>query len=164
MGSLSSNEKGGSSTLNSPESKAVVFQPRQQKQIESILSTLETIENLGQKFSEQTGEDRSADMGATGAGAAGTAMSARAIAIANLPDLPIMQKELEKHIRSEVKRLSREAKRIASVGRPGAAFYLNELYSRIRRLNGLLWELLEASMDLVKRLFIRVFVDKQQII
>ncbi len=166
MGSLSSNEKGGSPTPNSLEIKAIVIQPRQQMQIEKLLGDLETIEAFRQRVSEQTGEDRSTDMGAAGvgAGAAGTAMSARAQAIANLPDLPIMQKELEKHIQNEVKKLSREAHRIASVGRPGAAFYLNELYARIRRLNGLLWELLEASMDLVKRLFIRVFVDKQQII
>lgn len=87
--------------------------------------------------------------------------SPRDIAIANLPPLAIMQQKLTTHIRGEVRTLRREAHRVTRVGKPGAAYHLNQLYARIRRLNALLSELLEASLDVLKRLFIRVFIDKQ---
>lgn len=94
----------------------------------------------------------------------GPVVSARDQAIAALPIPIIMQKELEKHIRTEVKKLRREAQRIARMNKPGAAYKLNMLYKRIRGLNALLAEMLEASYDVLKRLFIRVFIDRQPIL
>ncbi len=75
-----------------------------------------------------------------------------------------MQKQLEKHITTEVKKLRKEAMHIARLSRPGAAHRLNVLYARIRNLNSLLSELLQASYDIIQRFFIRVFIDKQQIL
>lgn len=74
-----------------------------------------------------------------------------------------MQKQLAEHIRVEVKKLRKQALQISRMSRPGAAYKLNELYARIRHLNAILAELFEASMDVLKRLFVRVFIDKQTI-
>lgn len=123
------------------------------------------------KMSEHTGEDHSGDWSGAGgavattggAQATQTGMSARDLAIANLPAPIVMQKELEKHILEEVKKLRRQAKTIARIGRPGAAYRLNQLYARIHRLNAMLSSLFDASVDVLKRLFIRVFIDKQTI-
>lgn len=90
--------------------------------------------------------------------------SPRDIAIANLPPPAAMQKQLEKHIRDEVKKLRKEAKRVARISQPGGAERLNNLYARMRQLNALLAHILHASVDAVKRLFIRVFIDKQTLI
>ncbi|MBI3331816.1 hypothetical protein HYZ99_02540 [Candidatus Peregrinibacteria bacterium] len=166
MGSLASKETGGSGGLEKVErSKLIVAQPKQLKELGQIL---DTIESLSQRVSEGSGEDRSGDMGSAGtmvgAGAGTTGMSPRDEAIAHLPAAAVMQKQLEEHIRKEVKRLNREAKLIAKQGKPGAAYALNNLYARIRRLNALIAELFEASVEVLKRLFIRVFIDKQPVI
>ena len=75
-----------------------------------------------------------------------------------------MQRELGRYIRKEIKTLRKEVRRQAfRASKPGAAHQLNQLYSKIRRLNTLLSELMEASVDVLKRVFIRVFIDKQSI-
>lgn len=166
MISLGSKESGSFGGLEKVErSRLIVAQPKQLKELGQLL---DTIEGLSQRVSEQQGEDRSSDMGAAGgmvgAGTAGTTgVSPRDLAIANLPVEAIMQHKLEQHIRAEVKKLSREARRLSRQGKPGAAYALNNLYSRIRRLNALISEILEASYEVLKRLFIRVFIDKQSV-
>ena len=130
-------------------------------EVSQVLETLAAIDSIAERVSEKTGEDRS--VGPAGSGAV-QGPSPRDLAIANLPQPIIMQKQLERHIRTEIKKLNKEAKRIARMSKPGAAYYLNELYSRIRRLNSLLHELFEASLDIMKRLYVRVFIDKQPII
>ncbi|HVW66865.1 MAG TPA: hypothetical protein VHA78_04010 [Candidatus Peribacteraceae bacterium] len=142
---------------------AVVVQP-------SRVEFASLLDGIG-KMSEQTGEDRSGDWSGSGGAVATTGgrqstqatMTARDLAIANLPEPAVMQKELEKHIQEEVKNLRRQAKTIARIGRPGAAYRLNQLYARIHRLNAMLASIFDASVDVVKRLFIRVFIDKQTI-
>ena len=47
--------------------------------------------------------------------------------------------------------------------KPGSAYALSQLYAKIRHLNALLADLLEASYDVLKRLFVKVFIDKQAI-
>lgn len=123
------------------------------------------------KMSDATGEDKSGDWSgsgggtavATSGGAQTKGQSARDRAIANLPIPVVMQKELQKHIRTEVTKLRAQAKSIAAMSQPGSAYKLNKLYAQIRHLNALLASLFEASVDVVKRLFIRVFIDKQTI-
>ncbi len=100
---------------------------------------------------------------ATTGGSTQSGQSARDLAIANLPASAVMQKELAQHIRMEVKKLRKQALGIARLNRPGAAHKLNDFYSRIRHLNAILAELFDASIDVLKRLFIRVFIDKQTI-
>jgi len=162
----SSPEQGLSRTPTVETSKLIVSQPPKLKELQELLGTLDAYES---RISERVGEDRSDDLGGAGAGVGarrddGTYISPRDLAIQNLPLPEIMQRELGKHIRKEVKRLNREARKIVRLRRPGAAYYLNELYAKIRRLNALLHELLEASYEIVKRLFIRVFIDRQPIL
>lgn len=140
----------------------IVSQP---KKLEGLLETLVLID----KVSETLGEDRSGDMGGGGGGAQGDddqiQISLRKKAIENLPDSPIMQKQLKAHIEKEVVKLQKEVKKAARrASKPGSAYQMNNLYSRIRRLNTLLSELLEASQDVLKRLYVKIFVDKQTVI
>ena len=89
--------------------------------------------------------------------------SARDQALANLPAPTQMQKQLEAHIRAEVKELRKQTRLIVRSRKPGSAYALAQIYAKIRHLNTLLADLLEASYDVLKRLFVKVFVDKQAI-
>lgn len=153
-----------------PESvPGVVSQP---VKIESHLNSqlgsfLEDINRISESSAGGPGEqwsDGSGSQGTTGSQAQTVAVSARDQAIANLPIPVVMQKDLEKHIRDEVKKLRKQAQGIARMNKPGAAYHLNILYTRIRHLNALLSEIVEASYDVLKRLFIRVFIDRQPIL
>jgi len=155
-------EKGPETQPSAEKQMLVVQQP---EKIESLLSSLDDIES----FSERIGEDRSGDMGGAGTGTGGTKgddqaqVSIRDKAIANLPAEEVMQIEIQKHIKKEVKDLRRQVRKVEHIRKPGAAQKLNEIYARIRRLNGLLSEILESSYEVVKRLFVRIFIDKQSI-
>jgi len=124
------------------------------------------------KISERIGEDRSADMGGGGGGKAATkgddatsATSVRNQKIANLPAQEVMRQELQKEIEKEVSELHSEVKRARKrLTRPGAAYKLNALYARMRRLNSLIAELFDAAYDAVKRLFIKVVIDRQKVL
>jgi len=144
-----------------------VTQPVQQKNLESLLLAIESITTPP----ETVGEDSSADLG----GGGGKHMQktsdgkpkkhvTRDEAIANLPSQEAMQKQLKRHIEQEVKDLRKQAKKMILGKRPGAADKLNKLYARMRKLNGLLTELLSASYDMIKRFFVKVFIDKQPIL
>ncbi|ALM10028.1 MAG TPA: hypothetical protein DEB30_03230 [Candidatus Peribacter riflensis] len=150
-----------------PSAPKPVLTVTQPATISSLLDTL----NLIDQMSERIGEDHSGDMGAPGAGLQARAgatgasgQSPRDVAIQNLPPQKAMQEKLEEKIRAEVGSLRRQIRSIPSAHKPGAAFKLNKLYARIRLLNRLLGNLLEASVDIVKRLFIRVFIDEQPIL
>lgn len=145
-----------------------VLQPISVGKIDGLSQILEAVQEIG-KIAETMGEDTSArDAGAgggfRGSGTASTTFSVRDRAIANLPDPRVMQKQLEQHIRGEVKKLRRQAKRVARIGSPGAAYHLTKIYARIRQFNTLLSALFEASVDVLKRFFIRVFIDRQPIL
>jgi hypothetical protein len=140
----------------------VVAQP---EKFEGLLETI----SLMDKVSERMGEDKSGDMGG-GGGATGSkkgddgTTSTRAQAIAAMPDTPQIRKELGNYIQKEIKVLRKQVRRKAfRAAKPGSAHQLNDLYSKIRRLNSLLAELMDTSVDILKRLFIRVFIDKQSI-
>jgi len=120
--------------------------------------------------SENMAEDRSGDWSGAGGAVATTGhgggtqqMSARDQALASLPQPAAMQKQLEAHIRSEVKDLRTQARVIIRSRKPGSAYALAQMYAKIRHLNALLADLLEASYDVLKRLFVKVFIDRQTI-
>lgn len=168
MSSLSPEKNIGQ--MKGPESApGVVSQP---VKIESHLgnqlgSFLEDINRISESSPGGPGEQWSGSDGSQmTSGTQGTTpvVSARDQAIANLPVPAMMQKELEKHIRDEVKKLRKQAQSIARMNKPGAAYHLNVLYTRIRHLNALLTEIIGASYDVLKRLFIRVFIDRQPIL
>jgi len=141
----------------------IVSQP---KKLEGLLETLVLLDRV----CETVGEDRSGDMGGAGTGAGqgdddDQVVSLRELAIANLPDTPVLQRHLKKHIEKEVKKLQKEIKSAARrASKPGAAYKINGLYARIRRLNALLADLFEASHEVLKRLYVKIFVDKQTVI
>ncbi|MDA1209195.1 MAG: hypothetical protein O2904_04165 [bacterium] len=162
----------GSTTPESQNSmESSVEQPmnlivRQPQKLEGLLETLALIDRV----SEKVGEDHSGDLGSGGSG--GTQgddddiqQSLRQKAIENLPEEKAMQRDLKKHLEKEVHALQKIiSKSSLKSNKPGTAHQLNTLYARIRRLNGLLAEILEAGFDMVKRLYIRIFIDKQTVI
>lgn len=152
-----------------PSGPERVVQPAPVK-IEGLAQFLEAVNSLEVgKVGETMTEDTSArDAGGGGGGfaaaAAARGMSARDFAIANLPTPHNMQRQLEQHIREEVKKLRKQAHHVAKVHGPGAAYHLNKLYARIRQLNNLLGVIFDAGMEVLKRFFIRVFIDRQPIL
>ncbi len=163
----SSTDKGYSSIKSLETSRLIVRQPGK---LQELTNLLETFENFSARVSERTGEDRSGDLGGAGAGpaAGGTqgtqGTSTRDLAIQNIPVVAVMQEKLTKHIRQETARLEKLARRVAHSSAPGSAHTLNELYAKIRRLNSMIYDLVEASIEVLKRLFIRVFIDQQPIL
>ncbi|MEI8230494.1 MAG: hypothetical protein WCG83_05180 [Candidatus Peregrinibacteria bacterium] len=140
----------------------------QPDKIASLLEVLGTIDQM----SERLGEDRSGDLGGGGGGKATGGKSGsqaklpspRDLAIANLPVAAVMQEKLTKKIEQEVHKLQRQIRTNPSASTPGSAHKLNKLFAKIRRLNSLLGEILEASFDVLRRIFIRVFIDEQPIL
>ena len=165
MATGTSPEKNSGVSESVNRQQLVVAQP---DRYQSLLDTIALID----KVTETMGEDRSGDMGASGSGGAMTAaqggsaaLSARAQALANLPDSPEMRRQLKTYIQTEVKKLRKEARHsILRAAKPGSAHKINALYAKIRKLRSLLSELMEASYEVLKRVFVRVFVDKQSVI
>ncbi len=149
-----------------------VMQPQSRETVRldlsnSLGSILEEVNRISETAAAGPGEQWSgggSTAATTATGGSSGSVSARQQAIANLPPPQVMQKQLEKHIAAEVKKLRKEAWKIARMSRPGAAHRLNIIYARIRNLNSLLSELLQASYEVIQRFFIRVFIDKQQIL
>lgn len=149
-----------------PTVEKQVLTVTQPSTIASLLDTLTVIDRMSERMSE----DRSGDMGGAGgqqkggqAGTQGKQVSPRDQAIANLPAQEVMQQKLVQKIHQEVKKLNRQISSL-STAQAGGAHKLNKLYARIRRLNNLLAEILEASYEILRRFFIRVFVDEQAIL
>ena len=168
---MASPEKNNGQPLSPTAAPERVMQPQSRAAIRLDLSNslgliLEEVNRISESAAAGPGEKWSGGGTAAAAATGGSSatVSARQQAIAHLPAPQVMQKELEKHITTEVKKLRKEAMKIARLSRPGAAHRLNLLYARIRSLNSLLSELLQASYEVIQRFFIRVFIDKQQIL
>jgi len=146
-----------------PNASFIVQQP---PKLESLLGLLADLE----KISEIVGEESSRDLGGgirVGGGAMGGSSggtSLRDQAIQALPSTEIMRQMLRKHLQHEVRDLEKRAARMARSTKKGSAYLLNELYAKIRRIQSLMAELIEAAADLVKRLYIRLFIDHQQLV
>ncbi len=155
-------ERAVSTEANATKGTLIVTQP---KHLENILAAIADVENAP---TESQGDARSGDWSgqqtsqAQGDGQDGP--TPRDEAIAALPEPVVMQQNLQRHIEQEVKTLRHEAARLTRATDAGAAFELTKLYAKIRRMNRLFSELVDASVDVVKRLFIRVFVDRQAIL
>jgi hypothetical protein len=137
---------------------------RQPPKLESLLTVLSDLERI----SERLGEDRAQDLGGgsttrhSSRGDDGT--SIRAQTIAKLPSTSVMRSRLTNHLQKEVRQLERRAKRMARNSQKGGAFLLNELYARIRKIQALIAELMDAAAEMVKQLYIRLFIDRQQLV
>ncbi len=146
-------------------SKLIVRQPAKLAELGKLL---ETFDNLNARVGERSASGPAGDW----SGAAGTGggqgdddgISPREKAIQAMPAPEVVRQRLEQHIEKEVMKLERSARSLAKSGKPGAAFHLTVLYAKIRKLNSLLDKLVEFAEDVLKRLFIKVFIDKQVIL
>ncbi|MDD3897254.1 MAG: hypothetical protein PHU04_05480 [Candidatus Peribacteraceae bacterium] len=151
-------EKGKGAPEGNERQVIAVAQPQK---LESLLDTIELLNTVSERMGESKSGDLGNGSGGTRQGAA-SQQSWRELAIASLPATPVMQRQLEEHIHTEIKTLRREMHRSARrAAKPGGAHKLNTLYARIRRLNGILQQLFSASVETIRRLYIRIFVDKQ---
>lgn len=155
--------EGGDSLELSQE--GVQLTVRQPEKIRSLLFVLSDLE----KISEAVSEDRSQDLGGVGAGAVtggddSVTSSVRQKAIQSLPSTSVMRGRLTKHLQQNVRQLERRAKRLARSSKKGSAYLLNEIYARIRKLQTLIAELVDAAADTVRRFYIRLFIDQRQLV
>lgn len=166
----SSPEKGPQLTQSAETQKLIVHMPDKMKELGTLLDALDTIDAIPSRVSEMTGEDRSSDMGSAGKSGTRAVATAKQISprdqkiAAISTDPEVLKGQLTAHIKKEVEELARQAKTIERMNKPGAAFQLTKLYARIRRLNGFVAEIIHASYDTLKRLFVRVFIDEQPIV
>lgn len=160
---------------NSPEQQAVSESTPKQNtlivsqpgKLEDILGNINAMTEVGEKVSEK----KDNDLGGSSTGAPviqgddDQQMTARDIAIANLPSQQVMQQKITEHITNEIKMLQKKVRKSAGKAtKAGNAYKLNQVYARMRQLNRLLSHILESSYEVVKRLFIRIFIDKQTVI
>ncbi len=144
-----------------PRAPSIVFQPQK---LTEVMEVINVMGSISEKISDQ--HDVKSD--GTAAAASGSGSSAtrtrRDQAIAQLPSPEIMQKKLLAHIDAEVASLTKEAREISRRRGTGWAYDLTRLYARIRRLSALAHEILRASVDVVKRFYILVFIDGQALV
>lgn len=148
-------ERGPLSPDTSP--KILLVEQPKSARLDSLLAEIEQITELPAKG---ISEDRPSGTGA----ASSQAISPREAAIAALPDLPVMQGALTGHIEQEINVLRKEAQRVTRLGRSGHAHRLNEIYRKIRQLQSLLLTLLESSYEILRRLYVRIIIDRQPIL
>lgn len=140
---------------------------RQPEKITSLLTVLGDLERI----SERIGEEHSQDLGGGAAGpgrgdgaAKGAQVSLRQQAIRSLPPLEVMQQQIIHHLQREVRSLERSARRTAWRVRKGTAYLLTQIYARVRKIQALIAELREATAEMIQRLYIRLFIDHQQLV
>jgi hypothetical protein len=157
-------ESAPEATAKTPEKQLMVKQP---DQLVDMMGEIETIkEEVSGKVDEDNkgGAMQSTSKGGGQAQDDQTSASQRKQLMANLPSEKIMQQKLKQHIAREVKNLRKETRKIIRLNKPGSAYQLTMLYARIRRLNALLVSLVEASYEVIKRFFVRVYVDERSIL
>ena len=139
---------------------------RQPPKLESLLMMLSDLEKISEVVREEGSQDLGTGAGsfAAGRGAQGGSVSFRDLAIKALPSTEVMRQRLTHHLQKEVRELERRAGKLARSAKKGSAYLLNELYAKIRRIQSLIAELIEATAEVVKRLYIRLFIDHQQLV
>lgn len=156
------NEGFGSSSLEQgTASLNIVYQPPKLNEIVEIINVMGNV-------STKVREDNAGDWTGATALASGTAgqsgTSARDLAIAKAPTVPIMQKELIRHLEKEMKTIRRQTRTISRSNARGSAYLLSELYKKLRRLSELISQIAYASADVIKRFYISVFIDHQPMV
>lgn len=141
---------------------------RQPEKIRSLLVVLGDIERISERITEDASHDLGAGGGAGAQGgraqAAATQISLRQQALQSLPTTAVMRAKLVTHLQKEVRHLEREAKHIARAAGKGSAYVLTRLYAQIRKIQSLMTEVLEAAAELIERLYVRLFIDHQQLV
>lgn len=157
----------GASLEGSSESQPVlaVRAPESAQKLTELVDTISLLETVDERIGEKPSDQVATGSGTKTSSPAVRKTSVRDAAIAALPTENKLRANLTKHIEKEVASLEKEARALSRKStKAGGAWKLNQLYTRIRQLKGLLAELLDASVDIVKRLYIRVFIDKQKVL
>lgn len=154
-----------SESVSEKRMKFTVQQPTKVKDLMQLLGALDSVARIAEAVSE----DRSGDLGSGSgegavAGASSGQVSMRDQAIKKLPSTTVMRTRLTSHLQSEVRQLERRARKLARSTKKGSAYLLNELYARIRKIQALIIELTDAATEVVRRLYIRLFIDHQQLV
>ena len=159
--------KGNNASRSHESREGFQLTVRQPEKITSLLATLSALD----KISERVAEDHSGDLGAGGATGTsgdgtqgGGAISLRQQALQSLPSKEVMQKKLITHLKSEVHELERTSRRIARLSSRGSAYLLTQTYARIRKIQSLIEELVDAALEVIERLYVRLFIDHQQLV
>ena len=155
-------EKGLQAAAGTPEQGKIVLQPSKAEGLAMLVAEINELPSES-STSGPSNDGPGAGSGTVAAQGAQQGTSTRDHALAHLPAPTVMQRQLEAHIRAEVKKLRKQTRLIIRSRKPGSAYALAQLYAKIRHLNALLGDLLEASYDVLKRLFVKVFVDRQPI-
>ncbi|MBT3835600.1 hypothetical protein HOF56_05160 [Candidatus Peribacteria bacterium] len=147
---------------NEAQVQLTVHQPRPMSDLLDVLGSMERVK-------ERISDDKSGDLGGSGGmvtsgKSSGSGVSIRDNAIASLPSETIMRSKLKQKLKKEMKGLERKAFNASKSSKKGSAHTLNELYARIRKVQNLISELIDATFDLVKRLYIKMFIDHQKVV
>lgn len=143
----------------------ITAQPKQLPHLQGMVELLDAIDSIA--INEEGAQGPANNWNGSGGAVAtkGTkSVSPRDQAIANLPLPKIMVRQLESHIVAEIKDLRHQVRSVTKLRQPGGAYKLNELYARIHRLQSLLHEIFASSYEVLRRLFIKVFIDKQPLL
>ncbi len=142
---------------------------KQPPKLQSLLVLLSDLEKISEVVREESSQDlgvgvSSGGTATSGRGTGATGVSLRDQSIRSLPSTEAMRVRLTRHMQREVKQLEKRARRLARSTEKGSAYLLNELYAKIRKIQALIGELVEATAEVVKRLYIRLFIDHQQLV
>ncbi|MEQ1849748.1 MAG: hypothetical protein ABL890_04120 [Candidatus Peribacteraceae bacterium] len=140
----------------------VVYQPPKLKEIVEIIDLMGHVATRVRE--DNAGDWTGATATASGSGTQQDGSSARSQAIARAPSIPVMQKELIRHLEKEMRMIRKQAKAVSSSRGRGSAYLLNELYKKLRRLRELARQILGASAEVIKRFYISVFIDRQPLV
>lgn len=137
---------------------------RQPEQVKDLIKLLEILEGVTEAVGVQPPGASAGSVAGMQGDDAGDRSSLREQALAHLPDTPVMQRKLISSLEHEVSHLKRQARRAALKMRRGGACALNEIYAKIRKIKVMIAEILEATREIVERLYVRLFIDGQPIV
>lgn len=159
-----SSSESNNALSTSPDLHSRVMQPKRLDGMDQILDVINVMGSISEKMSERAPQMGGGAMTSQGDQGQSAGKSKRDDAIANLPKVEVMQKKLVDHIDNEINDLKKIAKKISASKEIGWAYKLNQIYARIRRLAALAGEILNASLDVIKRFYILVFIDEQPLL
>jgi hypothetical protein len=144
-----------------PSTPNVTHQPPKLKEIVQIVDLMG---HVATRVREENAGDWTGAVAATSGSAPSGGTSVRDHAIAHAPAVPVMQKQLIKHLEKEMRLIRSQAKAVSRSRGRGSAYLLNELYKKLRRLRELTKQILGASAEVIKRFYVSVFIDRQPLV
>lgn len=142
--------------------RLTVMQP---EKLGDLLNTISLIDKISERSSGGPANDFTTSSGASGGTKQDDTQSVREKAIAELPSMHIMQKNLETRMNGDIKKIYKQLQTSGlKAHKPGSAYRYSVLYGKIRRLRSVMAATFSASADVIRRLYIRIFIDKQEVL